>query len=700
MAADITPRLLIIEGSANEAEAFVAALKAAGMSVRAHIFADADELETVIESHSPNIVLLDQGHPEIKLSEVLKRLKAATTPAALILMCERLDQINPALAIESGARDRVLKKDHKHLKAVVSRELGYIAALSRQQKLEKMYHESEVRCQTLMDHSRDAIAYVHQGMHIYANEAYLEMFGFEGFDDIEGLPIMDLIVAHRQEEFKNFLRKLDTHEGKKPQLETEFKDHRDEMFTGNVEFSEASIEGEPCTQIVIRQPDEVDTSALEEQINQLSKLDPLTSLLNRQSFLEEFDKAIASVSSNKHFSLFQVGLENFKEIQELVGLVGSDQVIAEIAGVIKSKLDSQDIAGRYEGSKYLILSHASTDKDINKAAQTIISAIDNHMCDIGGKSVHPKCHIGVSIIDDESLDVNEVMSRAQKAFSEAKERDDDSQRLSIYVPKEGEMTQKQLDANWIKRIKTALDSGNIFLLYQPIVQLDGTEVERYEVFMQMQDEQGERVPAGEFLPAAERTGMSKILDRWVINKALEQLMSRIAVHPETIFVIKLTGGSLGDMELFRWISDKLKARKVPKGRLIFEVKEEAVVSHLKQAQAFATLLKTIQCGFAIDDFGKGKDPFKLVELVPADYLKFHKDFSKDLFTNQQNQETLREISEKARELKKHTIVQHVEDAATLSVLWSIGNDFIQGNFFQGPSEETDYDFSNDFSIGI
>src|SRR5690606_8170163 len=203
-------------------------------------------------------------------------------------------------------------------------------------------------------------------------------------------------------------------------------------------------------------------------------------------------------------------------------------------------------------------------------------------------------------------------------------------RLHIYQPKEGEMTQKQIDAAWVKRLKSALEENRLQLRYQPIVQLDGGELERYEVFMEMRDKDGSRVPPAEFLPAAERTKMSKVLDRWVISNAFVQLVKHSAQHPNTVFFIKLTGGSLADTELFRWIGEKLKSHKIQQNRIVFEVKEEAVVSHLKQAQAFATLLKTIQCAFAIDDFGTGPDPFKLVELVPAEYLKFHKDFTQDL----------------------------------------------------------------------
>lgn len=692
MAVDTALRLLIIEESANDANAYITALRGGGFSVRSHILSETDDPDDVLRSHQPDIVLLSHSNDSLSLRSLLTKIKAAKLNAVVVVTCSKPDQADVAKLIEQGARDRVVKTDLKHLTSVVRREFEYIWLWQQQTELKKRYEESEARCNILMDNSRDAIAYVHQGMHVYANQAYLERFGIEQFDDIEGLPIMDLVIQERQEEFKQFLRQLDVDHGEgSTEFETELKSLTNGTFSGRMEFSSASIEGEPCLQIVIRQP--VDTSELEEQINQLSRLDPLTGLLNRQAYLEEFEQAIANVGKQgKQYTLFQVSIDDFKSVQNNVGLVGSDQVIAEIAGIIKDQLEKGDMAGRYEGSKYLVLLNTGSEKDIQKKASRLLKAAEGHICEVSGKSVHVKCHIGASIIDDGSLEVNEVMSRADRALTECE--DNDEKRLNIYRPKEGEMTQKQLDAAWIKRLKAALEEKRFSLLYQPIVQLDGGEMERYEVFMEMRDEKGERVSTGEFMPAAERTKMSKVLDRWVISQALKQLVERKAKHPKTVFFIKLSGGSLEDLELFRWISEKVKGVDLSKWSLIFEVKEEAVVSHLKQAQAFATLLKTIHCGFAIDDFGKGPDPFKLVELVPAQYLKFDKDFTQDLSSNKENQETLQKITDQARRLKKHAIVQHVEDAATLSVLWTIGANFTQGNFFQGPTEKIDYDFSS------
>ncbi|MBN1378229.1 MAG: EAL domain-containing protein [Gammaproteobacteria bacterium] len=692
MAVETALRLLIIEESANDANAYITALRGGGFSVRSHIMSESDNPDEIISAHQPDIVLLSYSNSILSLSLLTKKLEASKISASVIVMAGKPDQVGTAEVIMAGARDRVLKKDLKHLKAVVKREFEHVSLLQKQYSIKSLYEESEARCQILMENSRDAIAYVHQGMHVYANAAYLEMFGIQQFDDIEGLPIMDLVAPAKQESFKQFLRNLEIKKGEaKPELETELKSMSNETFTGRMEFSLASIEGEPCTQIIIRQ--EADVSELEEQINQLSRQDPLTGLLNRPAYLEEFSNAIANVDKKgKQYCLFQVGIDDFKTIQNTVGLVGSDQIIAEVASVIKKCLDATDLAGRYEGSRYLVLLATGSETVIHKKAGAIIKAIENHICEVGGKSIHVKALIGASIIDDSSLEVNEIMSRTDKALSHAKH--DNKERFSIYQPKEGEMSQKQLDAAWIKRLKTAMDKKRFHLLFQPIVQLDGGEMERYEVFMDMRDEKDERVPTSEFMPAAERTKMSKVLDRWVIGQALQHLTVQKKTHPNTVFFIKLTGGSLEDMELFRWISEKIRPLDLLNWSLIFEVKEEAVVSHLKQAQAFATLLKTIHCGFAIDDFGKGPDPFKLVDLVPAQYLKFHKDFANDLASNTHNQETLRDITEKARALKKNTIVQHVEDASTLSVLWTIGANFTQGNFFQGATEKIDYDFSS------
>ncbi|MBA3581872.1 MAG: EAL domain-containing protein [Gammaproteobacteria bacterium] len=691
MAKENAVRILVIEDSANEAENFLKAARSVGFAVRPQSLRAEDKIAEVLQQHQPHIIFFSYKNKTVpSLSELKVALEKTDSSASVIVICDTPEQLSIIDALKNGACDRIIRRDLDHLTLVVKREFERSRALKDFKVVEKLYKEAEARNHALMDNSRDAIAYVHVGMHVYANKAYLELLGFAAFDDIEGLPIMDLVISDQQETFKKFLRGLDEHSDKAIEYETRLTNTQNNEFRAKMEFSPASIEGEPCTQIIIRQ--QTDSKELEEQIHKLSKLDPLTGLLNRQAFLEKFGKVIPQVTATKQLTLALLGIDNFKQIQEVIGLVGSDQVLSDIADLIKRNISEQDLAGRHEGGKYLILLPHGNEAKLKMLSDKLIKVIGEQISSVGSKSVTINASLGASIVDDAELDVNEGIARAEKAYNTAVE--EGGNRLATYRPKEGEMTQKQMDAAWVKRLKAALDEKRFHLLYQPIVQLDGGTMERYEVFMEMRNEKGERVSTGDFLPAAERTKMSKVLDRWVISNALGQLTNRLKTRPNTVFFVKLTGGSLEDKELFRWIGEKTKAADLPKGRLIFEVKEEAVITHLKLAQAFATLLKTIHCGFAIDDFGKGPDPFKLLTLVPAQFLKFDKDFTQDLSRNEQNQETLKEITAKAQELKKYTIVQHVEDAASLSVLWVIGANFTQGNFFQGPSDTMDYDFSS------
>ena len=606
MAANPTLRLLVVDNSTEHANAYINALRSSGLTLRSHILEAQEEAIDVLQRHNPDVILLDDEYTDWSLEDALALLNSSNVIAAIIVMSEAPQQTDIATIIDVGAHDCVAKQNVEHLQAVVKRELQTIKRFRQEQKLLKMHAESEARCRALIDSSRDAIAYIHQGMHIYANSAYLEMFKLGSFDDIEGLPIMDLVAPHKQDTFKHFLRNIDNDTHDKLELKTDLKNAVGETFTADLEFSRANIDGEPSTQITIRKP--ADDSDLEKQINLLSRLDPQTAFLNRPAFLKGCAGLIENIkNTNKRYSLLHIQIKNFKSIQTNVGLVGGDQLITEVANAIREVLSDTELAGRNEGSSYLVLSAIGEEKPLKDRIHSIHNAISQQEYRINQQTIRVECLTGASIIDDHLLDINEVMARTEKALTKAEQSQNKD--FNIYHPEAGELTQKQIDAHWASQLKTALEEKRFHLLYQPIVQLDSNQLERYEVFMEMRDEDGKRVPPGEFLPAAERTKVSKLLDRWVITQALQQLLQRLKTHPNSVFFIKLTGGSLADNELFRWISDKIKSHNLQKWRVIFEVKEDAVISHLKQAQAFATLLKTIQCGFAIDDFGKGPDPF-------------------------------------------------------------------------------------------
>ncbi len=684
-------RILTIETSANVAEVYNSALLSSGHAIRTTTLSDVEEMSKLLKENQFDLILFNINNPYLSIKQLQSEVDGHPSHIGIILIAAGREEMTPEMAILHGARDLVYANNIDHLVAVVLREYQHSRLVRSNVEFNHKMDELNNRCNVLMDSSRDPIAYIHEGMHIYANKTYLEKFGFTEFSELEGESIMDFTAKEEQENFKKLLREISQNPEDVKKMQSKFILKDGEVLDGEVEFSPASIDGETCTQMIIREAvSALNNEELEAQLEQVSQLDPVSGLLNRVVFLGQVTEQILCIE-NEQFALLQIGIHGFDKIEEKLGLVSCDQVIGEMGKLIKDNLPASSIAGRRDSHIYLVMIPFKEEKSINILAQSIINKTEKHIVQTSAHSINIECSIGISIIDDKNLEIDEIIARTSKAYQAAIEKGPST--IEIYKPSEGEMSQKQIDNNWVREIKTALTKNQFQLLFQPMIKLNNDGNEHYEVFMQMVDDKGERIPTGNYLPSAERTGISKLIDRWVITSAFKTLSTRAKTKPNTIFFIKLTGGSLADRELFRWISTKIKELKISPNSVVFEVKEEAVITHLKQAQAFADLLKTIKCQFAIDDFGKGPDPFKLVDLIPANYLKFASGFAKDLANNQENQATLREINEKAKGLNKQTVIKHVEDAATLSVLWSIGTDFTQGNFFQTPSEKMEYDFS-------
>ena len=691
MAQETALRLIIIEESLDDAEKYNRTLRSLGYAVKSTRVEDADGLDDALRSAEYDLVLCSFETPQLPLATVGRTLKEQETPIPLIVVAENPQDTTPEKVLAAGAADLVAKNNPEHLKLVVNRELNTVRRVRQLLSLQTSYLDSEKRCQVLMESSRDAISYVHDGMHVYANMAYLDLFGFEQFEAIEGTPIMDMVAAEEQSKLKDFLRsQAKDPNAKGGKLDVKLKHANNSTFSGEMEFSNATIDGEACTQIVIR--DQTSSKELEKQLTALSQKDQLTGLYNRQYLFAALNAACAkSQQDGTGFSLFSMSLDKFDEIKHEVGVLGADQIIKQVGDIIARVSPKGDVLARHEGAHYLLLCSLTQTGHIETLSKAILKNIEKLKTKINGVDVSTTCSIGVSLIDKSVGEANEAFSRTEKALAEVLKTNGNN--YGVYVPKVGEKSQKQVDEEWTERFERALQQNHLRLLYQPIVSLSGDKIERFEVSVRMQVDENQEMMESEFMPIAERIGMLAAVDRWVILNTLKKLVVRLKERENTIFFMRLTRGALEDGELFRWIHDRVKALKLPHGSLVFQFSEEDALSHLKQARAFSFALHKINCKIALDNFGTGPNPFQLMKHVPADYLRVNRDFMENLAANPQNQEAIKKIAAKAKELGKPTIAPCVEDAGGLSVLWSLGTDLIQGDFLREPKEDLDYDFS-------
>jgi diguanylate cyclase (GGDEF)-like protein/PAS domain S-box-containing protein len=685
---------LIIEDSANDAELLANLLRNAGYAVRAVNAEDEEELQSVLKEHNLDVVFCSMESEEPSLQQTHQAISAGGRDITLLATtASGADLQLQTAAMKLGAADLIDRDDQERLQLVMNREIGNLEKRRELRRCENVMRESEKRCHALLDSSRDAITYVHDGMHVYANPVYLDTFGFTDIEDIEGMPVMDMVAPEDHGKFKDFLRRHGKNQKEVQQLEVMGMRADGGTFNAMMEFSRASIEGEPCTQIIIR--NQSINKELEKKLKYLSKLDLLTGLYNRQYFLEELERAISDAAATTTGSaVLYIEPDNFKTIKDTVGIAGGDLVLSDIANLLQAEIDGSDaIAARFGDNTFAVLLHDQDPQAAEILAERIRSAVENHIAEVGDTSVTATCSIGIGLVGETSQGAQEVLSHADVACEVAAKNG--GNRIHLHNPVADEQAGLERDQQWLQLIREAIEHDRFRLVYQPIASLHGETSERYEVLVRMRDSEGKEILPGQFIPVAEKHGLIREIDRWVIGRAIRVLSERRRSGRDTTFFLKISGASLDDDTLLPWLSEQITSSRLEGDSLVFEVSEAAAVTNLKSARQFAKGLQELRCRFSLDHFGNGMNSFQLLKHLPADFLKIDGSFMHNLATDQEQQAMVKSITDMAHSMGKTTIAEFVEDASSLAVLWQCGVNYIQGHFLQAPDEAMEFDFQGE-----
>ena len=687
-----TLRLIIAEESRNDAEALANILRNAGHAVRHVPVEDQEELEAALATQVPDLILCALALESLGLDDVSTLLAQLRLEIPVIAVGGSATEPEIAEALRLGAADLATYDQPERLQLIVARELRSQQLCLHARRFEASFRESEKRARGLMETSRDAITYIHEGMHIYANRSYLEMFGFDELDEIEGTPILDMVSQEDHTMFKDFLRNYGKNDQIEEQLDLRGLLPDGSTFKACMEFSSATIEGEPCTQIIIR--NQSDSKELEQKLKYLSKQDMLTGLYNRQYFMEEMELAVTdSRAGSSNSGLLYLLLDNFREIKESVGIGKADLVLREIADLLRETCGEGDVLARFGDHSFTVIHKDAGSDEAIAFAEQLRKAIEEHIAEVEDQSVTTTCSIGLSLITESAPTAQQLLAQADLACEVA--RSAGGNRVHLHNPVADEQRGREREQEWNEIIQQAIDSGSFQLVYQPIVSLQGNHQEKYEVFVRMLGEAGQSILPSQFLASAEQSGQIVAIDHWVIRCAIEVLAKRRKEGIETQFFVKLSGQTLGDPELAIWINDQLRANGLVASSLVFEIAEQTAQQYLKNAKAFIKAMQQIRCHTALEHFGSGPNSFQLLKHLPVDYLKIDGSFIHNLASEPDNQAVVKSIVEMAQSMNKQCIAEFVQDAHSLAVLWQSGVHYIQGYFLQEPDTALSYDFSDE-----
>ena len=682
-------RLLILEESQNRAEELIVLLRTAGRATRAHQLESEGDFIEKVSGQPWDLILAAPEASGFTAEALLSQLQTMDKDVPVILLANDREHSSITAGLNQGAADVALDDDDERLVLIIDRELKNLENRRLRRKAEVEVRETDRRNNLLLDSSTTAIAYVHEGMHIYANRAYAELFGYGDVDEYAGIPIIDLIAAEDQTKFKTFLKSFDEHEASETEISCVDSDGSTILTT--MMMSNAAYDGEACTQVIFKLL--VDDSALEDRIKEISSQDLLTGLFNRQYFNEQLEQTVDAASEGKQTAiLLYISIDHFSRIRSEAGISNADLVLGDIASVIRGAVDSNYMMARFGDDVFTVLIPGNDKSAAEELAETVRALVEGHMSEVSGKSYDTTISIGISMIGENTSTAEEAVSRAHKA-SESVE---DGNAWTFYEPAKitvGEEGQS-VSTDAIKDlINHALTASEFKLLYQPIVSLQGDDEEQFEVLLRLPDAEGNLLKPGQFLPAAEDAGLLSKIDRWVVLQAVKQLAEQRENGGEGRLFINLSHTTLADDEFLPWMSVALKAARLPSDAITLQLHENDATSYIKQAARFTQGLQELHLRFSINHFGCSLNPFNLLKHLTPDLVKLDGSFALQIVNDDKKQQELIEMVQSLQATGVLTAISGVEDPNVLPTLFMTGINYIQGNYISEPLEELDYDFS-------
>ena len=670
--------LIVFSPQREPAEFINSLMRKAGEPVHCTWIPAVRDLGEALEQLNPELLVCAYVS-EAEAQQAAKVRDQLAPQVPMLLVRPQLSETDIAAGMRMGARDVVSLSSTERVQAVVSRELRSFRLERALNSTLQSASDYRRQLQSVLQRSNDAILQVQEGIVVDANQTWLELFGYEDSGAVVGQPLMDLfddrshaalkgaLVACGQGKWTDHPLKVTALLGDGTQLQLDLV------------LTPGEYENEPCVRIMVPARKR-DDRQLTTDLSDAVKRDATTGLLLRRPLLDAIGVRIAAPPAGGVRFMALVRPDKFAELEKDIGVRLSEQLVGEYATMLKSYLGPNDIAGRLAGVAFLVLLERGNSHDVEAWAEAVLARFSDTTSVIGQKSVHSSCTIGLTAVPTSGSSIDAIVADVLDAVRRGRTQGGNQ---IFHLDKADTDTRVQAyDKIWVKHIKSALMENRFRLVQQPVASLQGEDPNMFDVLVRMLDHQGKEVLPAEFMAAAERNDLLKNIDRWVVGASLSFAAQR---KPGCLFV-RLSKDSVLDVGFADWLKTQVSTGAHVPARLCFQITETIAEQYMNASVKQLGELKKMGFRIALERFGSGRDPGKLLSAMPLDFIKIDGALVQDLAGNFETQGMVKKLVEQAIKLKIETIAERVEDANTMAVLWQLGVQFIQGYFVNAPEE--------------
>jgi len=737
-------RLLIVDDSPDDTDLLAKNLRIARFMLKTDRVTDAAGLQHALDKGKWDLVVTEDKLKNFTGRLALETVKRLNPTLPVIVYANEIDDASMVAIMHAGARDVVIKSRNARIIPAIERELDVAAARKEYRNMMDMAKEMEDKHKAMVAGAKDAMCYIHDGVHLDANQLYLNLFGYSTLQDLEAIPVLELIDKEDHERFKTLLRKAANN---KPfDGSTEFTCKKNDGTAVYIDISVANVshKGENCQQLTVK--DITKRKAAENRLKYLSQRDPLTGLYNRHHFTKLLSDVIEKLKTDKiPTALIYIDLYDLKDINAELGYTTGDRILLKITKMFRESLAEKATIARVGGDEFAILLEDSTLKDAKKTADILKQQLQKTLLIDKGQKHSCNCATSITLIDDASLNAQDIMARAvaecgdetpepkaatpapnqkpvvnqqaatdkpkpaqpaqaSKVTTPQQPRPAPQAKPSTPAPKPAAEMPKPAAARpqpavaqaspWKQRIQQALKENRFKLVYQPIINLHGDADEFFEVLVRMIGDNGHLIPPGEFFAEAERSGLMKDIDFWVTEHAVEALGSLHSDGRKATFFINLSLATCKDKNFMAWVKESLESARVHGSHLVFELEESDIASGNEDTnKELMEKLTSLGSVISIDNCGLTLDTILNLPRQCVGYMKINRAQVSVAAGNVDKRDSLTAMLAMATKLEVKSVAKGIEDAHSLTDLWTFGFQYVQGNYFQHADSEISYDFT-------
>ncbi len=603
--------------------------------------------------------------------------------------------VKPLLQLKDAANRIAGGRFNVFIDTSCSNEVGELASSveSMRVRLKTAFAEvteQKVRAETTLASITDGVVTTGaDGKVTYMNNAALTYCGLAA-SDVAGRPLEEVFKARdpvRDAPLDSGVIKSTINDGRPYDCNLQMVDSAGQARTLECQVCPLMIKpGSPARGAVMVFSDVTEQAALKSELLRQATTDDLTGLMNRRQFDDCLCDAVAAVTnSDSTHCLCYLDLDQFKVVNDTCGHIAGDELLRQIAKLLREQVRQGDALARLGGDEFaLLLRHCSVKQGARVTAK-LLKAIGAFRFVWEGRIFSVGISIGIVALDHNTRSATAALADADTACYAAK--DAGRNRVHVYRPDDHELAGRREEMQMVNQITSALSNDRFVLFTQEIRPVNGAANRggHFEVLVRMLDANGALLPPGRFLLIAERFDLASRIDRWVVEATLHYLEQHAAVLANsTRCSINLSGQSLGDEQFLGWLPAVLDRSHVPACKLCFEVTETSAIANLNHAKTLMAELHARGCSLALDDFGSGFSSLAYLKSLPFDYLKIDGVFVRDIIDDAQDLAMVRLINEIGKTMGMKTIAEFVESPEISHQLAGLGVDYLQGYAIDKP----------------